>query len=113
MVELAQLEEHHEEFASRHVKLVAASPDSAEETASLQQRFPHVTLVSDAEHHLAQAAQVLGPHHGPDGKPTNAPTTVFLDQEGKVRWVFRPDRYITRLSALEALLKVDDSLAGR
>jgi peroxiredoxin len=111
MVELGQLEKHHAEFDAKGVRVVAVSLDDVEETAKTQQRFPHLTILSDHEQSLARAAEVIGPHHGPTGEITVSPTTVLIDGNGKARWVFRPDRYITRLSPQELLAAVDTHLA--
>jgi hypothetical protein len=35
------------------------------------------------------------------------PTTFLIDGKGQVRWHFRPDRHIERLSAAEVLAAVD------
>ena len=75
-----------------------------------QKKFPHLIILSDADNKLADAAQVLGTQHGPDGKITNSPTTFFIDKQGVVRWIFRPDRFLTRLSAEEVLANVDEHL---
>lgn len=112
MTELGQLEGHHEEFTARGVRVVAASPDGLEDSTGTQKRFPHLVILSDAERQLAAAAEVLGPHHDPDGSETVSPTTVLIDRRGRVRWVFRPDRYINRLPADELLAAVDEHLRG-
>ncbi|HEX4588293.1 MAG TPA: redoxin domain-containing protein, partial [Gemmataceae bacterium] len=95
MVELGQLEKQHAEFDAKGVRIVAVSLDDVAETAKTQQQFPHLTVLSDHEQSLARAADVIGTHHGPSGETTVSPTTVLIDGKGKVRWVFRPDRYIT------------------
>jgi peroxiredoxin len=110
MVELGQLEAHHDEFAARGVRIVAASLDNVADTALTQQKFPHLTIVSDADESLAKAAEVIGPQHSPTGGDTVSPTTVLIDAGGRARWVFRPDRYITRLSPQDLLAAVDTHL---
>ncbi len=106
MAELGQLETRHADFAARNIRVVAASLDNLEETGKTQRKFPHLTLVSDAGRSLAGAAEVIGPHHSPvDGSITAAPTTVLIDRRGQVRWLFRPDRYLERLSPDEVLAK--------
>ncbi len=110
MVELVKLEDHHQEFDSRNTRIIAVSLDDLEDSAKTQTKFPHLAIVSDADQTLAKAANVLGPHHAPDGKETTAPTTILIDNKGVVRWVFRPDVYITRLSATELIAKVDEYL---
>jgi hypothetical protein len=55
---------------------------------------------------------VVGTHHSPTGAETVSPTTVLVDRHGRVRWVFRPTRYINRLSLAELLAAVDEHLRG-
>jgi peroxiredoxin len=110
MVELGQLEKHADEFAARNVRIVAASLDDVADTARTQEKFPHLIVVSDHDKSLAKAAAVIGEHHGPSGETTVSPTTVLIDRDGQVRWVFRPDRYITRLTPPELLAAIDQHL---
>jgi peroxiredoxin len=110
MVELGQLERQHQEFESRGVRIVAASLDDVADTARTQEKFPHLTVVSDHDRSLAKAADVIGPHHSPTGGEAVSPTTVLIDRGGQVRWVFRPDLYITRLSPAELLAAIDEHL---
>src|SRR5690349_10882166 len=113
MVELGQLEAHHDEFDARGVRVVAASLDDLTESARTQQQFPHLTVLSDQGQSLARAADVVGPHHSPTGGATVSPTTVLLDRRGQVRWVFRPSRYVTRLSPQELLAAIDEHVPGK
>jgi peroxiredoxin len=108
MVELDQLEARHEEFASRNVRIVAASVDDPKHTAQTQAKFPHLVLVSDAGHKLAGAAEVIGQHRSPEGEETAAPTTFVIDRTGTVRWIFRPARFIERLPVDELLAKLQE-----
>jgi peroxiredoxin len=113
MVELGELESRHEDFTKRGTRVVAVSLDGLEDTAKMSERFPHLVIVSDEQGHISSAAEVIGPHRGPGGKETLSPTTVFIDRGGRVRGVFRPDRYIERLNAEEVLAKVDEHLGGK
>jgi peroxiredoxin len=114
MVELGQLEKHHAEFDSRGVNIVAASLDDLDETGKTQHQFRHLTILSDHDESLARAADVFGVHHSPTGATTVSPTTVLIAPGGKVRWIFRADRYINRLSPQELLTAIDEHLpAGR
>jgi peroxiredoxin len=113
MTELGQLEQHHAEFDAKGVRIVAASLDDVDETAKTQQQFPHLTILSDKDEGLAKAAEVIGTHHGPHGETTVSPTTVLVDAKKQVRWVFRPDRYINRLSPQELLAAIDAHLPAR
>jgi alkyl hydroperoxide reductase subunit AhpC len=107
MVELGQLEKHYAEFDRRHVHIIAISNDDQETARATQADFPHLIVVADTELHMATAMQVLHPGAGPTGADTNAPTTFLVDDAGVVRWMFRPDRFIVRLSAEELLTAVD------
>ena len=112
MVELGQLEAHHQQFDARGVRVVAASLDDLADSARTQERFPHLTIVSDPGQDLARAADVVGLHHAPGGGEAVSPTTVLVDRHGQVRCVFRPERYINRLSAAELLAAADEHLRG-
>ncbi len=113
MIELGQLEKHHGEFDAKGVRIVAVSLDDIAESQKTQEKFPHLTILSDHEQSLAQAADVIGPHHSPTGEITVSPTTVLLDKAGLVRWVFRPDRYTTRLSPQDLLDEIDRLRLGQ
>ena len=110
MIELVKLEEQHEAFKARNTRIMAVSLDELEDSAKTQKKFPHLVIVSDADRKLSEAVKVIGPHRGPDGKETLAPTTILIDSKGTVRWVFRPDAFITRLSPAELLARVDENL---
>ena len=43
----------------------------------------------------------------------DAPTTILVDGQGVVRWVFRPERFLTRLSPEELLAAVDQHVGGK
>jgi peroxiredoxin len=107
MVELGQLEKQHAEFDSKGIRIVAVSLDDVAESRQTQEKFPHLTILSDHDQSLARAADVIGPHHSPTGEITVSPTTVVLDKAGDVRWVFRPDSYTNRLSPQELLAEID------
>ena len=110
MVELGQLEAHHQDFAARGARIVAVSLDNREETAKTAKKFPHLVIVSDEQGSISGAAEVIGPHHGPDGKETLSPTTILIDRRGQVRGVFRPDRFVERPKPEEVLARVDEWL---
>jgi alkyl hydroperoxide reductase subunit AhpC len=112
MIELGQLEARHEDFTRRNTRIIAASLEGRDEAAMSDTQFPHITFLADKEGNLAQAAEVVAPQHAPDGSATNAPTTILIDHEGVVRWLYRPDRYIHRLSPDELLADIDAHLSG-
>jgi peroxiredoxin len=107
MTELGQLEAHWQEFAKRQVRLVVISVEPQEQSAATQADFPHLVVVSDAERNLADAVQVIHPRSAPGGGDTAAPTTILIDGSGTVRWTYRPDRVLTRLSPSKLLAAVD------
>jgi peroxiredoxin len=107
MVELGQLEKHHDEFAKRNIKVVAISNDDPPTAAATQADFPHLVIVADTQQHLAKAMQVIHPGAGPGQTDTNAPTTFLIDCAGTVRWLFRPGQVIARLSAEQLLNEID------
>lgn len=107
MVELGELEGHHRQFADRHVRVVVIANDDLDTAKATQADFPHLVVISDADQNLARAAQVLHAGAGRNGDDTNAPTTFLLDGRGRVRWFFRPEQFIARLSAGELLSKID------
>jgi peroxiredoxin len=110
MIELGELEAHHEEFAQRHTRVVVASLEGRDKAEKTQKDFPHLVVVADSEHKLISAAEVLHPKVGPGGEDTAAPTTFLIDKQGMVRSLFRPRQVISRLSANEVLAAVDAEL---
>jgi peroxiredoxin len=111
MMELGELEKRHQDFEQRKTRILAISSDDPEAARLTQKDYPHLSIVSDAEQKIAKAMQVLDPGHGPHGTDTNAPTTFYVDGAGTVRWVFRPERFITRLTPDELLSAVDQHAA--
>lgn len=110
MIELGQLEETHAEFAQRGVRIMAISNDDQATASKTQTRFPHLTIVSDADQNLAKAVQVIHAGAAQDGGDTNAPTTILVDGAGKVRWLFRPGQIVVRLSPQQLLAAIDEKL---
>jgi peroxiredoxin len=106
MIELGQLEANHAEFDSKNVRIVVVSLESREDAAKTHEEFPHLTAVADKDRQLIVAAGALHPHAAPDGGDAAAPTTVLIDRTGVVRWVFRPDRYLGRISPDDLLAAV-------
>ena len=112
MVELGQLESHHDEFAKRHARVVAVSVDGLDDSDKTQQSFPHLTVVADHDHKLVDAIAVLHPGAGEHGEDVAVPTTILVDKYGVVRALFRPTNVASRLSASEVLATVDKKLAA-
>ena len=113
MVELGELEKHHEEFGKRNVRIVVASNDDQASATMTQTKFRDLIVISDAQQNLAKAMQVIQPGEGPGGSDTNAPTTFLVDGAGYVRWLFRPDSFFVRLSAEKLAAAVDETWQGR
>ena len=113
MIELGQLEKAHAEFDKRKTRVAVISLEDQETAKKTQADFPHLVVVADADHKLADAVDVVHRQSAPDGKDTAAPTTILIDGSGMVRWTFRPDRFLTRLSPAEVLAAVDEHLRGK
>src|SRR5215470_9208618 len=111
MIELGQLEAHHEEFAKHHTRVVAVSVDGLDDSKTTQQNFPHLTVVADHDHKLVDAAAVLHPGAGEHGEDVAVPTTILVDKHGVVRALFRQTSVASRLSPSEVLAAVDKKLA--
>jgi alkyl hydroperoxide reductase subunit AhpC len=107
MTELVQLEAAHEQFAERDTRVVVISLEGLDDAQATQQQFPHLVVVSDANRSLAEAVEVIHPNSSIHGGDTTAPTTLLVDRGGIVRWLFRPDRFLTRLSPPELLQAID------
>jgi peroxiredoxin len=110
MIELGQLEKAHAEFGNRKTRVVVASLEDQETAKQTQADFPHLVVVADADRKLAEAVEVIHRNSTPDGKDSVAPTTILIDGNGTVHWLFRPDRFVRRLSPEEVLAAVDQHL---
>lgn len=113
MIELGELEGAYPEFKRRQARVIAVSIEDQETSKRTQADVPHVLIVADADRKLIDAVKVLHPNSAPEGGDTAAPTTILVDGAGIVRWVFRPERFFTRLSPAEVLQAVDDHLVKR
>jgi peroxiredoxin len=113
MIELGQLEASWPEFEKRQVKVIVVSLEDRQEAKVTQADFPHLIVASDAERNLTEALSVLHPHSARDGGDTTAPTTLLVDGTGTVRWVFRPDRVLTRLSPSQVLAAIDKEMSAK
>src|SRR5262245_5848194 len=111
MIELGQLEAHHDEFARRHTRIVAVSVDGLDDSKKMQKDFPHLTIVADHNHKLVDAVAVLHPGAGEHGEDVAVPTTILIDKHGVVRALFRSTSVGSRLSTREVLAAVDTKLA--
>jgi alkyl hydroperoxide reductase subunit AhpC len=107
MIELGELERHHEQFANRNARVIVASVEGLEDAAKTKAQFPHLLILADHGHGLSDAAGVIHPQSAPGGSDTSAPTTVIVDSNGVVRWIYRSNKVISRLSPDEVLQAVD------
>ena len=113
MIELVQLESRHEEFEKRKTRVVVVSLEGEEDAKLTQAELPHLVVIADAERKLAEALDVVHPESNPEGGDTTAPTTLLVDGKGIVRWIFRPERFLKRLSPAEVLSAVDEHMAAK
>ncbi len=117
MIELGQLERHHEDFAQRNARVIVISMEGTEDAAKTQAEFPHLLVLADPplEHgsdateprRLSDAAGLVHIHASPDGKDADTPTTILVDGHGIVRWIYRSPGVIARLSPEEVLQALD------
>ncbi len=109
MVELGQLEKHHQQFSKRDVRVVVISNDKQSTAQATQADFPHLIVLSDADQSMAKAVQVIQSGAGPTGDDTNAPTTFLVDGIGNVCRMLRPQRFLARYSPEEVLAAIDET----
>jgi peroxiredoxin len=112
MIELGQLERHHEDFSRRNTRVVVISVEGSEDAQLTQADFPNLVVLADHEYGLSNALGVLQEKAAPGGKDVAAPTTILLDRAGTVRWLFRPSEVIVRLSPEEVLQAIDQHMDG-
>jgi peroxiredoxin len=67
-------------------------------------------VVADAAESLTGAAGLGYNNATTMNKNAAVPTTFLIDRSGRVRWLFRPDRHLERLSAADVLAAVDAHL---
>src|SRR5262245_42457026 len=110
MIELGQFEAEHEKF-ERKARVVVISIEDQDKAKETKAEFKHLVVVADADRKLAEAIDVIHRQSAPGGKDTAAPTTIITDGKGIVRWTYRPDRFLTRLSPPEVLAALDQHVA--
>lgn len=114
-VELAQLRKRYDDIAARGVDVVAISVDPPETSAALSERMGgRIEFVSDAEGTLLDQLGVRdrgglpGPFaKGRESRDIFLPTTFLLDEQRRVRWVYRPDTYRVRATPDEIVAAID------
>jgi peroxiredoxin len=107
MIELGQLEKQHDLFIRKGVRIAVISNDGQSDAQKTQADFPNLLVISDADQNMAKVIEVIHPGAARDGGDTNAPTTILVDGEGYVRWLFRPAQFLVRLSPEELLAAID------
>jgi alkyl hydroperoxide reductase subunit AhpC len=107
MTELVQLEKRHEDFPKRNSRVIVVSMEGLDLARKTQADFPHLTVVSDEARSLSEAAALVHSHAAPDGGDVDVPTTILVDREGTVRWIYRSPSVIARLSPDEVLRAID------
>src|SRR5262245_32152567 len=110
MIELGKLEEHWQEFEKRKVDVVVVSIEDEETARATQSDFPHLKVVSDEKRSLTEAVKAIHPRSAPDKGDSAAPTTLLIDGQGTVRWTFRPDGILTRLSPSQLQGAIDKEM---
>ena len=110
MIELGQLERRHEDFARRNSRVVVVSMEGTDDGRKTQADFPHLLVLADGGRGLSEAAGLVHPRAAPDGRDADAPTTILVDRQGTVRWLYRPAEVIARLSPDEVLDAIDRHL---
>ena len=115
MIELGELESQFQEFKTRKspVNIVAISMDNREDAQQSQKQFPHLTVVADTDKKMCEALMVIHPGAGHGGEDPAAPTTILVDGQGTVRWLFRPDRFLVRLSPAQVVAAIDEHMPAK
>ena len=92
MLELVQLEKRHADFAGRNADVIVVSMEGTTDAQLTQERFPHLVVLSDSGRGLSDAVGLVHVHAAPDGSDADMPTTILLDRNGVVRWIYRKMR---------------------
>jgi len=107
MIELGQLERRHQDFEKHNTRVFAVSVEGLDDARKTQADFPHLVVISDHDHGLSDAVGTMHARAAPDGSDIDAPTTIVVDRQGIVRWLYRSPQVITRLSPDELLAAID------
>jgi alkyl hydroperoxide reductase subunit AhpC len=110
MVELVQLERRHDDFPRRNTRVLVVSIEGVDDAKKTEADYPHLNVVSDHERKLSEAAGLIHPHAAPDGGDADVPTTILVDRQGVVRWLYRSLAVIVRLSPDDVLHAIDQYL---
>jgi peroxiredoxin len=107
MIELVQLERRHEDFEKRNTRVLVASLEDLDDAKKTQAQFPHLTVLADHSRRLSDAVGLVRPHAAPDGRDADVPTTIIVDRQGTVRWLYRSPQVNARLSPDDVLQEID------
>jgi peroxiredoxin len=110
MTELVQLERRHPEFLKQNARVIVVSIEGPDDARKTQADFPHLTVLSDEARGLSEAAGLIHLHAAPDGGDADVPTTILVDRQGTVRWVYRSPSVIARLSPDDLLGAINRNL---
>jgi peroxiredoxin len=107
IAELRELERQHGDFDQKQVKLYVISNDDLTAAKQTQAEMPHLIVLSDADQSAARALQLIHPRASNTGEDTNAPTTILVDDQGKVRWIARNRNFLQRFTTKQLLDVID------
>ena len=118
MTELGELREHYRDILDRRVEVVAVSVDPPDVSEKLRRKLDlPIRFLSDERGTLIDALHVRHRDGMPPSFISHRPaggsrdlflsTTFLLDEEGVIRWVYRPDTYRVRAPAREVLQAID------
>ena len=108
MIELGEFERESQRFADLGVTVICVSLDDLEIAAEVQRRFPSLLAVSDHRREITTGLDLLMRSPTGIGGEVVAPTTLLVDAQGTVRWLYRPENIIERLSTQEVLARVTE-----
>ena len=103
MIELGQLERRHEDFARHSARVIVVSVEGTEDAAKTQADFPHLVVIADQSRSLSKAVDLIHPGAGPGGEDIDTPTTIIVDNKGKVAWMYRTREVFARPAPDEVL----------
>ena len=112
MLELVQLEKRHADFAQRGARVIVVSLEGLDDARLTHADFPHLQVIADQSRGLSETVGLIHAQAAPDGGDAAAPTTILVDRQGLVRWLYRPNEIIARLSPDEVLAAIDTHLAN-
>ena len=92
--------------------MIVVSLEGPADALLTQKQYPNLVVLADEGRGLSEPAGLIHEHASPDGRDAATPTTILVDRRGTVRWLFRPDAVITRLSPDEVLSAIDRHVRG-